>query len=379
MRRSPTRRVILALVWLGVAPIGPLLAPRASADEEKETAKVFVGYLYGPPRDVNFSLYTHLNHAFVTANADGKLNPGRGVPDRDLATRAHEAGVKVLVSLGGGGGEESFVAIVANPDAEARYVDSVAKLVDEYDYDGVDLDWEYPDTAEEVQGFERLVRGLRSRLDAIGKAKNRPMLVTMAASANPRTVDHLNPEFLVENLDWVNVMTYDYAGPWTDRAGHNAPLFGSSKWGVKNPLSIELSMTHLIEKRGMPADRLALGLPLYGRGFDAAEPYAPTKKRARSRFPSPSYQAIADLLKQGWSRTWDDETKTPWLISPNQSAVIGYDDAESIRLKTEWALSKGFRGVFFWQINGDRLPDGSNPLQAAARQAWDAAHRDRSR
>lgn len=373
MRRLATIRAAAALVWLGVASIGLVLAPDVPADEKAEKPKVFVGYLYGSPRNVNFSLYTHLCHAFVTANAEGRVNPVRGVPDRDLAARAHEAGVKMLISLGGGGGESSFVGMIAKPEAEARYVDAIAKLVDEYDYDGVDMDWEYPDTADEVKGFERIVTGLRSRLDAMGERKNRPMFVTMAASANPRTLDHLNPKFLVENLDWVNVMTYDYAGSWSDRAGHNAPLHGSSKWGVKNPLSVELTMDHLVKNLGVPADHLALGIPLYGRGFDAAEPYAPVQRGTRSRYVSPSYQVIAGLLDQGWTRVWDDETKSPFAIAPDHSAVIGFDDAESIRLKTEWAMRQGFRGVFFWQINGDRLPDGSNPLQSAARKAWETA------
>lgn len=372
MTRLSTGRMALTLVW-SIIPLSLLvLASRASAGDEPEKAKVFVGYLFGPPRDLDFSLYTHLCHAFVTAGPDGKLNANRGVPNRELTAQAHEAGVKVLASLGGWGWDEQFAAIVSNPEAEARYVDAVVKLVDENDYDGVDLDWEYPDTAEEVKGFERLVRTFRSRLDAIGEAKGRPMLVTMAASSNMETLNWLDPKFLLETMDWVNVMTYDYAGEWSDRAGHNAPLFGSSKWGVKNPRSLAATMTHLVEKRGMPADHLAVGLPLYGRGFNVPEPYASTKDAPKKRLPGGSYQAIPDLIKQGWTRSWDDETKTPWLTAPDGSAVIGYDDAESIRLKTEWAMSKGFRGVFFWQVNGDRLPDGSNPLQSAAHQAWEA-------
>jgi chitinase len=53
--------------------------------------------------------------------------------------------------------------------------------------------------------------------------------------------------------------------------------------------------------------------------------------------------------------------------------VIGYDDAESVALKTEWAMKQGFRGVFFWQIQGDRLSDGTNPLQEAAWWEWEKA------
>ncbi|WZO98134.1 glycoside hydrolase family 18 protein [Isosphaeraceae bacterium EP7] len=366
----PAARLLLSSLAILAA-----MAPFARAADDAKTPqaakeKVFVGYLFGPPRDLNFSLYTHLCHAFITADGDGKLRPSRNVPDRKLTANAHKAGVKVLISLGGWGWDKQFGEIVSKPESEKRYVDSVIKMMDENDYDGLDLDWEYPDTAEEVKGFERLTHTLRKRIDEVGKAKNRHMDLTMAASSNKGTLSCLNKDFLLENMDWVNVMTYDYAGDWTSFAGHQAPLFGSSKAPDKSPRSTAQTMTYLLEERGIPADHLAVGLPLYGRGFPVSEPYASTKGVAKKRDPGGDYRNIAKLIKQGWTRTYDEETKTPWLTAPDRSAVIGYDDAESIRLKTEWAMSKGFRGVFFWQVNGDRLEDGTNPLQAAAYEAW---------
>ena len=141
-------------------------------------------------------------------------------------------------------------------------------------------------------------------------------------------------------------------------------------------------MKYLVD-RGMPANRLVIGLPLYGKGFGVSEPYASMKEsKSGGRVPrGGNYTTIAKLLQQqGWTRRWDDETKNPWAISPdgapNGSAVIGYDDAESLALKTEWAMRQGFRGVFFWQIGGDLMPDGSNPLQEASRKALDESKRD---
>ena len=173
-------------------------------------------------------------------------------------------------------------------------------------------------------------------------------------------------------MDWINVMTYDYAGDWSSYAGHNAPLFASSK-PKGGRISTEATMKFFLEDRGLPADRLAVGIPLYGRGFAVAEPYASTKGVPKVRMPNGDYASLHKLKDQGWTRTWDDETKTPWLIAPDKARVIGYDDAESVGLKADWAMKQGFRGVFFWQVNGDRLPDGSNPLQDAARKSFDAA------
>jgi chitinase len=329
--------------------------------------KVFVGYLYGAPRDINFRLYTHICHAFIVADGDGTIRPGRDVPSRALTADAHEAGVKVLVSLGGWGWDEQFASIVSVPEAEDRYAKAVLGIVADFDYDGIDLDWEYPDTEAEVAGFERLARRFRAGLDAIGEGRGRHLALTMAASANPRTLRWLKREFLLEAMDWVNVMTYDYAGDWSGYAGHHSPLHASSR-APGNPPSTEATITHLIEARKIPADRLALGIPLYGRGFPVGEPYASTKGVPKSRLPQGKYSNLARLREQGWTRLWDDETKNPWLIAPDGKAVIGYDDAESVALKAAWARGKGLRGVFFWEINADRLADGKNPLQEAARR-----------
>ncbi len=364
-RKSMLLMVLVACPWAN----GPSAAPH-----EKARDRVFVGYVFGPPRNINFRLYTHLCHAFLVADGDGKIKTTGTVPSRELTVEAHKAGVKVLLSLGGWGWDGQFAQITSHPEAEDRYVRAVLGVVDEFDYDGIDLDWEYPDTKEEVVGFERLSRRLRKDLDAIGGRKSRPMVLTMAASSNPGTLRWLDRDFLVETMDWINVMTYDFTGDWTDYAGHHSPLFASSKQPGDSPRSTEATMKYLIVERKLTADRLAVGIPLYGRGFAVKEPYASTKGVPKGRIPQGDYRNLHKLHHdQGWTRRWDDETKTPWLVSPEGSVVIGYDDAESVALKTDWAMKQGFRGVFFWQVAADRLPDGTNPLQDASRRTWDAA------
>ena len=239
--------------------------------------KVFVGYAYGEPRAINFRLYTHLCHAFLVADGEGNVRPRRNVPSRELTESAHKAGVKVILSLGGWGWDRQFASIVAKPESEDRYVKSVMTIVDQNDYDGIDLDWEYPDTQKEIAGFERLTRRLRQQVDALGQTKKRRMVLTMAAAADRGTLSWLSKEFLLETMDWINVMTYDFTGGRDSYAGHHSPLFASSKQPAGEARSAELTIKYLLEERGVPADRLALGIPLYGRGFGVKEPYASTK------------------------------------------------------------------------------------------------------
>ena len=283
---------LLVPVGLAQTPIGPTA----------HTNKVFVGYVFRPPAQINFSLYTHLCHAFITADADGILNTNRLVPNRQLVAEAHNHGVQVLLSLGGWGWDDQFAAITSDPAIEARYIQSVMQMVDDFDYDGIDLDWEYPDSPKEVEGFTRLATAFRQRLDALGGKKNRKMLQTIAASANPGTIKWLSNDLLLATMDWINLMTYDMAGDWTDYAGHHSPLHASSRQPGA-PLSTELLIEHLLQ-RGMPADRIALGIPLYGRGFPVSEPYASTRDvPAGTRRPGvPGAPRIAHRFRDrdGW-------------------------------------------------------------------------------
>ena len=361
--------VAASLIILALPTVGQ------GAPGDKNPPKVFVGYLFGPNAGIDYKLYTHLAHAFVTADGDGQIRPSRNVPSRDLTAEAHQHGVQVLVSLGGWGYDAQFAQIAAVPEAEERYVAAVLKMVDDFDYDGIDFDWEYPDTAADVVGFERMTRKFRAGVDAIGQRKGRNMRITMALSSNEGTIRWLKADFLVETMDWINVMTYDYTGDWANYAGHQSPLFGSARQPGTPKRSTAATLEYLLKDHKVPPDRLALGIPLYGRGFPVAEPYTSTKGVAKQRIPGGDYREIAKLLAQGWTRTWDDETKTPWLAAPDHSAVIGYDDAESVALKTNWAMQHDLRGVFFWQILADQMPDGTHPLQEASRKAWDAGKR----
>src|SRR5262245_34395370 len=118
MNPEMSRRTFLSAATLAVLST---TRPSPAVSEEKAKDKVFVGYLYGQPRNVNFRPYTHLCHAFLVADGEGTVRKTRNVPSRDLTGEAHRAGVKVLVSLGGWGWDKQFASIVSHPEAEDRY------------------------------------------------------------------------------------------------------------------------------------------------------------------------------------------------------------------------------------------------------------------
>lgn len=357
-----------------------LLAGCASASRQHlppfdETRPILLGYLpswaEGSPEAVPFDRLTHVAHAFLRVTPEGDIDTGEGVPDSQLAKRAHASAVRVLLSIGGAESDETLAPIAADAERLGRFARRVAQLVDAAGYDGVDLDWEFPASPASAQGFVDMADALRRELDALGQKRRKAYALT-AAVGGAWAYRQVPSETFRERFDFLNVMAYDHAGPWLGHAGHHAAL-GSPPEAANAPTpTIEATAHHWLVERGVPAERIVLGLPAYGRGFRVSKPYTlvgPEKGR-HTTYP---FHELAQKMDEGWTLERLDNGEA-WLVAPGRAEVVGFDDPESVRRKVEWAKDRGLRGVFFWHVLGDELPDGSHPLiDAAAETLGEAA------
>lgn len=372
----PTRPGWLAVVFLvlALAPGARGASTSTGVSEEMRSAPVVLGYYPSwesglPPGEIRFERFTHLSHAFVTCNASGELERGGNLPSRALTDRAHAAGVKVLISLGGMDSDARFGPAMSSPEAARRFAEATARLVAEHGYDGVDIDWEFPSDEAGREGLTRMATLLREALD-----RERPgALLTAAFSGAAWTTRFVDAEALRPLLDWVAVMTYDVHGPWSDHAGPNAPLVAAPGDRPQcRDHSVTGQMAHWRDRLGWPRERLLVGIPCYGRGFVAQAWYESTQGAPRPPHPYIAFRDVAGLLAQGWVRTWDAATQTPWLAREGGEEIISYDDEESARLKGRWAAEHGFRGIFFWEISQDFVA-GDHALVRAACEGWRSA------
>ena len=233
------------------------------------------------------------------------------------------------------------------------------QILGDLKYDGADVDWEVPGNPEEQRRMEALVKALRQKAP---KA-----ILTSAFPATDWSGKWYATENLAPYLDFINVMTYDFHGPWGDHAGHNAPLYPTPQDKKDGQECAASSMDYWLKTKKWPADKLLFGLPSYGRGFKAATLGA----AAKGEYPG-SYVSYFDALKRhprpAMDSKFDADAQVPYLEKKDGTECVSYENGESAKLQRgAFARKLGLAGFFFWEIAQD-FDGKTNPLVRAARE-----------
>jgi chitinase len=199
---------------------------------------------------------------------------------------------------------------------------------------------------------------LRAALDRAAAGRPRRLLLTFAAGAFPDFIAKTEMPKVQAVVDFVNLMTYDFGVPGDGgRARHNAAL----RAAIDDPdaLSAERAVRDFLAA-GVPAGKLVLGVPFYGRAWEVEGDYGPLHapgKRATA-LTDTGYHALRELPgRDGWLRLWDDAAQAPWLWHPARRLFVSYEDPRSLRLKTRLVREAGLGGVMFWEYFSDRSGD----------------------
>lgn len=281
---------------------------------------------------------THINYAFGHVN---ETFNGVRIDNEDrlrsiVTLKKQKPSLRVMLSIGGWG-SGGFSEMAADETTRKAFAADCQRVVETFGLDGIDMDWEYPTSSEsgissspaDTYNFTSLMRDLR---EAIGSEK----LLTFASAANARYVDF---KAVDRYVDFVNIMTYDMANPPFHHAAlHQSPF-------VKNLSAEEAVEAHI--SAGIPAGRLTLGIPFYGRGSGAISNFI-------------DYREIIQLT--GYTTQWDEEAKAPYLTDGNGVFVCSYETAQSIALKCVFLREKGMLGAMYWDYSGD---DAAGTLRKA--------------
>ena len=361
-------RAVLAVVMLASAlPAAPATAKRA-----KDAGRVIIAYVFVEdrlldPAEIAAEKLTHINYAFANIK-DGRVVEGFARDAENFKVlaglRARHPHLHILVSVGGWTWSGGFSDAALTPESRRRFVESAVDFVRRHDLDGFDVDWEYPGLPgygnthrpEDKANFTALMSELRTALDRDGARRKRKLLLTLAAGASQDFLAHTEMDKVAAVSDFVNLMTYDFrvAGE-KGLAGHHANLF-------PNPADPRLRSGDTAVREflaaGVPARKLVLGVPFYGRAWVVADAtndglyQAGTAPAVRLET---NYDSLAATLvnRDGFVRKWDAAAQAPYLWNAEKRIFVSYDDPESLRLKTRYIVEKGLAGAMFWEYSSD--------------------------
>ncbi len=296
--------------------------------------------------------------------------------------------LSVMVAIGGWTLSDNFSDMAATAEGRATFADSVVAFLQQYSmFDGVDLDWEYPgggglpgNSVREEDGtnYALLVAELRDKLDALETETGRSYEISAAVPGGYDKIENLDIPGLAENLDFMNLMTYDFYGAWQNTTGHLAGLF--------DPTGAQYDVTTAVDlylEAGVDPSKLVLGLPSYARAWQGVNVDDPSEAwnsssggGAPGTYPGvePAYYEYKDLLSRlqqqdsDWGLYYDDNAQAAFLYNPTLGIFSSFETPSTIALKSEWAQSLGLGGVMFWDTSGDS--NTSESLITAAYESW---------
>ncbi|KAJ6441705.1 26S proteasome subunit RPN7 [Purpureocillium lavendulum] len=382
----------LAAVALLQASLGLAtpVAPYAVAIEKRSSGYVNAVYftnwgIYGrnyQPSDLPASHISHLLYAFMNIQSDGtvvsgdtysdieKHYPGDSWNDQGknvygcvkqlyLLKKANRH-LKVMLSIGGWTWSTNFPAAASSASTRSNFAKSAVNLVKDWGLDGIDLDWEYPSNDDEARNMISLLQAVRDELDsyAARAAKGHHFELSIAAPAGPKNYNKLYMKDIGRLVDHVNLMAYDYAGSWDNTTGHMANIYTN----LQNPVTTKYCTDDAVSAYiggGVPASKMVLGMPLYGRSFESTNGLG----KSFSGIGAGSFEnGIWDyqvLPKSGATVQYDSVAKASYSYDSGSREFISFDTPDMVKEKVSYLKNKGMAGSMFWEASGDRQ-DGSS-------------------
>ena len=384
--------------------------PQAEATRGRKEKRI-VGYfvewgIYARnyhPQDIPADKVSHVNYAFANIGTDlqiqigdwyaavDKYYPGdtwsqpyRGCYNQlNNVVRAQHPHLKTFISVGGWTWSGRFSDAALTAQSRLVFAQSCVDFIRSYNFDGVDIDWEYPVSGglssnvyrpDDEHNYTLLMLELRQQLDAAGAADGREYLLTIAGAAGYDKMVNYEMAALGELLDWINVMTYDFRGAWdlsltahhsgleANPAGSAAPLIAeryNGRWAMD-----------AWRDAGVPADKLVMGVPFYGRAWGGVPAAGDGLYQPAGHVPGGTWDDSSSgatgvndfwevaLMEQSsaYTRHWDALAKVPWLFAPGVEGghFVSYDDPQSVGEKVRFIQSRGYGGAMFWEFSGDR-------------------------
>ena len=338
---------------------------------KSKTKPVIIGYVGGfrgliATDSIDVWRLSHINYAFVDIK-DNRVWLHNEATDTVNLRKLSELkkinpDLKILISIGGWTWSKNFSDATLTDTSTRNFALSAVDIVSKYNLDGIDIDWEYPGMIgdnnvyrpEDKQHYTTLLKELRKSLNDLSLKTRMKYYVTTAVGGSQNYIDHTEMDKVQQYTDYINIMSYDYAGGWDAVSGHHTNLYVSSR--DSDQYSAHRSIQAFIAA-GVPPAKIVIGMAFYGKGWQMESTdnnglYRKALKSARGG----GFTYLKDSLvnKNGYKEYWDAKAKAPYLFNAEKKIFISYDNERSVKEKCKYVKQYHLAGAMFWEYNNDK-------------------------
>jgi chitinase len=332
---------------------------------------VIIGYVGGfrgliATDSIDVWRLSHINYAFIDIKDNRAWLHNEATDTVNLRKLGElkriNPGLKILISIGGWSWSKNFSDATLTDTSTRNFALSAVDIVSKYNLDGIDIDWEYPGMIgdsnvyrpEDKQHYTLLFKELREGLNNLSLTTQMKYYVTTAVGGSQSYIDHTEMDKVQRYADYINIMSYDYAGGWDTISGHHTNLYVSSE--DSNQYSAHRSIQAFIAA-GVPAAKIVIGMAFYGKGWqmESTDNNGLYRKAIRSaRGGGFTYLKDSLLNKNGYKEYWDATAKAPYLFNAEKKIFISYDNERSVKEKCKYVKHHDLAGAMFWEYNNDK-------------------------
>ena len=312
-------------------------------------------------------------YAFVVPNADGSCY----LTDTSYLEEVKELknhNVRIVACVNGVSTDtcKAFMTISADTTLRQKFVNNLMDLVEEYNLDGVDIDWESVSESVKVNatGMNNLMKDLREEMTSRQAVGGTPYFLSAAVPASSwgTASDRFDFVTLDKYVDYINIMSYDMNK--TDTTTHLSPLYKSS-YDRGYGFGCDYGVTRLTSL-GLSRNKIIIGSAGYGKAYkvtgqsvSTTYPYLGVAGNLTQisgisgSFASGTLygNAIEALIATGRYQKYteydNDKLVGSYLYSSVDGIFVTYDSEEAIIAKYQYAQSMEGVGIMCWCYSED--------------------------
>ncbi|KAI0816865.1 glycoside hydrolase superfamily [Trametes gibbosa] len=367
--------------------VNPHVVHKRATSGSKVQAAYFTNWgIYGAnfqPTDIDPSDLTHILYSFADVSTDTgsifltdswadeqKHYPGDSWNDvgnnlygclkQLYLLKLKNRNLKVLLSIGGWTYSQSgHFNFITDPNKRATFVKSAVNLIENYGFDGIDIDFEYPNSDALATGFATLLTSLRVAFDnlKLQKGDSTPYELTAAVPAGSDNYQWLRVPIMDNALTYWNLMAYDYAGSWLSWADNQANLYYGTRTNVSTDKAVKWYLAN-----GATAKKVNMGIPLYGRAFENTNGIGASYNGIGPGTIEAGVYSYKALPLAGAQVIENMTDVTSYSYDSSKQELVTYDTPHIASIKAQYVRDKGLAGSMFWELSTDKK--GSDSLVA---------------